>query len=152
MVFLRSGALQMVSVQNKEVGSYYQQQIREHRTRYMQCWSRLLAAISDSRPGMLGASPAANRPRDRDRQQIKDAFNTFNKEFETLITAQKGYSIPDREVAASIKKECIDLIDQKYKTFYGRWNSVEFSKNPEKYIKYKPEDVLDALSHLFEIH
>ncbi|KAJ3006892.1 UNVERIFIED_CONTAM: Exocyst complex component 7 [Siphonaria sp. JEL0065] len=78
------------------------------------------------------------------REQIKDRFKNFNTEVESMYATQKGYTIADPELRNTIMKEVKDVLVPLYAHFQERYMTIEFSKNPSKYIKYD-KTTLDAV-------
>lgn len=89
--------------------------------------------------------------RDKDRNSVKERFAGFNKEIEEISRLQRGYSIPDVELRESIKRDNKEYILPKYNTFYDKFSCLNFSKNPEKYLKYAPEQVAALLDRFFDV-
>ena len=77
-------------------------------------------------------------------------FQGFNKELEEVCRAQKVYAIPDVNLRESLKKDNKDFILPKYQTFYEKYTAINFTKNTDKYIKYTPVDVDNAISNFFD--
>ena len=77
-------------------------------------------------------------------------FQGFNKEIEDLHRIQKGYAIPDRELKDSLLQENKDYILPKYNDFLNKYKGTNFTKNPEKYIKYSVEQVETMMSQFFD--
>lgn len=52
----------------------------------------------------------------------------FNKEMEEMSRVQRSYSIPDRELRESLKRDNMEYILPKYQAFYDKWvaESVPF--------------------------
>ncbi|KAI5727473.1 hypothetical protein M8J77_002830 [Diaphorina citri] len=70
---------------------------------------------------------------------------------EEISRIQRGYSIPDVELRESIKRDNKEYILPKYKAFYDRYSTLPFSKNPEKYVKYTPEQIAALLDRFFDV-
>jgi len=49
-----------------------------------------------------------------------------------------------------MRKSVIDLIVPLYAKFVERYAEVNFTKNPSKYIQYRPEELDVHLQHLFD--
>ncbi|CAM1296983.1 Uncharacterised protein r2_g626 [Pycnogonum litorale] len=81
---------------------------------------------------------------------IKDKFTGFNKEIEEICRIQKGYAIPDVELRESMKRDNIGFILPKYQLFYDKYVNMPFTKNPEKYLKYKPIRVGELINEFFD--
>lgn len=88
--------------------------------------------------------------RDKERQMIKERFKGFNDGLEELCKIQKVWAIPDTEQRDKIRQAQKDIVKETYGAFLHRYGSVPFTKNPEKYIKYRVEQVGDMIDRLFD--
>jgi len=148
----KTGVLKIVCEQNREVENYYHEQIKEYRKQYLQCWNRLVGFFAEYQRAMPQGSPSLNsRLKDKEREKLKETFADFNKEFETLTFLQKSYSVPDAELATILRKESKDLILTRYSLFYNTYHATNFTKNPDKYIRYTPQDVITTIERLFDL-
>lgn len=107
-------------------------------------WSKLLAHVE------LLEDFDSSKLRDKDRQQLKDKFASFNRELEECTKVQRGYSIPDPELRESLKRDNKETILPPYSKFYNTYSSQPFSKNRDKYIKYNPVQVATQLDGYFD--
>ena len=78
-------------------------------------------------------------------------FQGFNKELEDILRIQKGYAIPDPELREHMKKDSKDFILPAYRMFLDKYKRLNFTKNPEKYVKYSIQDVADVVDKLFDM-
>lgn len=78
-------------------------------------------------------------------------LQVFNKEFDELAREQRSYSVPDIELRESLKRDNKEHILPKYQTFYDKYSSVQFSKNPDKYIRYSPAQVSSVIDTFFDV-
>jgi exocyst complex component 7 len=67
-----------------------------------------------------------------------------------MTAAQKAYAVPDAELRASLRQTVVDRIVPLYTRFLERYASLPFSKNPGKYILYKPAELEAHFRHLFD--
>lgn len=124
----------------------YNKMILDFKASYGTSWNRLLAAVSlDDAP-----RPINGRVKDKERQIIKDKFATFNKELEDAVKIQRKVTVPDVILREGLKRDNTENIIPAYTAFYDVYSDVSFSKNPDKYVKYKPQEVLDKLNTLFD--
>ena len=84
------------------------------------------------------------------KQSIKDRFKGFNNEIEEIVRVQRCFSIPDTHLRDSMRTENVNLVVPLYQEFHKAYSKAPFTKNPEKYLKYTPEDVDDMLLSLFD--
>lgn len=91
---------------------------------------------------------------------------------EEITKVQKSYSIPDVELRESLKRDNKEYILPKYNAFYERfchrnvvvmrreificvffcrYASLNFTKNPEKYVKFTAEQVSSKIDSFFDV-
>lgn len=140
----RSGLIEVLSIAEPECEITYRDMIQESKAAYLQSWSKLLAHVE------LLEDFDSSKLRDKDRQQLKDKFASFNRELEECTKVQRGYSIPDPELRESLKRDNKETILPPYSKFYNTYSSLPFSKNKDKYIKYNPVQVATQLDGYFD--
>ncbi|XP_072029922.1 exocyst complex component 7-like isoform X1 [Amphiura filiformis] len=146
----RSGLLSLVVHSKPDIERDYEEKIRIQKTEYSRSWSRVLQHVIDgSKPMAVNLDPS--KMKDKERQQIKDRFKGFNQDFEDLFKTHKGYAVPDPQVREDLRRESKQMIVQQYTMFRDRYVVTSFTKNPEKYIKYTPEQVSSQIDHFFDI-
>ena len=69
---------------------------------------------------------------------------------EEIYKIQKAYTIPDTEMREALKKDNKDYVLPQYRDFLGRYKHTNFTKNPDKYIKYSPADVATFIDQFFD--
>lgn len=86
------------------------------------------------------------------RDVIKEKFKTFNKDFEEICTAQMKYAIPDVALRLQVINEVKAILLPMYNRFYDRYTASDndFSKNPEKYIKFTKEQLSATMDKFFD--
>ncbi|XP_013396537.1 exocyst complex component 7 [Lingula anatina] len=151
----RNGLLSLVHSYNKEVETYYNEQILEQKKLYSQSFSRILHYIMEvhkpiSQHYVQSPDLAQAKLKDKDKQNIKDKFAGFNKEMEELRKIQKSYAIPDSELRENLKQDNKDFILPKYEMFWKKYVNTNFTKNPEKYMKYTKDEVETMLDGFFD--
>lgn len=148
----RSGLIELIHMWNKDVEMFYEDKILEQKKHYSQSWSRVmhyLLEINEPMSTQRMTNPDA-KLKEKERQNIKDKFSGFNKEFEDIVRTQKVYAIPDQELRASLKKDNVEYIIPAYRIFLDKYRKMNFTKNPEKYIKYSIEDVEAKIKEFFD--
>lgn len=83
------------------------------------------------------------------REVIKDKFKAFNTDIEEMYKHQKSWTIPDADLRMSLLKEIKNVLLVLYVRFYERYQTLEFSKNPTKYIRYDKEQLDEMLNEFF---
>ena len=63
---------------------------------------------------------------------------------------QRTISVPDVLLREGLKRDNAENLIPQYNAFFEVFADVNFSKNPEKYIKYKPHEVSAMLNKLFD--
>ncbi|CAG9773527.1 unnamed protein product [Ceutorhynchus assimilis] len=142
----RSNLLELYLISEPNCEEYYYTSIQEHKKAYSQCWNKLLNYIELDDPYQHG-----EKLKDKERAALKEKFAGFNKEIDEISKVQRGYSIPDIELRESIKRDNKELIIPKYNAFYNRYGVLNFTKNPEKYIKHKPDEVSAITDRFFDV-
>ncbi|GLV46766.1 Exocyst 70 [Carabus blaptoides fortunei] len=146
----RGKLLDFVAISEPQCEQEFYKMIQDHKKSYFQSWSKLLSNIwtSDDTPVIL---MHGEKLRDKDRALIKERFAGFNKEMEDIAKVQRSYSIPDVELRESLKRDNKEYILPKYNQFYETYANVNFTKNPEKYIKFSPEQVSAHIDRFFDV-
>lgn len=81
---------------------------------------------------------------------LKERFLGFTRELEELAKSQRSYSVPDGRLREEIRKELQKAIIPLYIAFYNKYRGVSFSKNPAKYAKYTPDQVISIINTFFD--
>ncbi|KAL1198346.1 Exocyst complex component EXO70A3 [Cardamine amara subsp. amara] len=82
---------------------------------------------------------------------VKDKFKTFNSQFEELHHRQCQWTVPDIELRESLILAIADDILPAYRSFLKRFGPmIESGKNPQKYIRFTPEELERMLDDFFE--
>ena len=148
----QSKMLELVHKWNPDVEGYYEEQILEQKRVYSQSWSRVLTYVLEAHNPISQQrtlSPEA-KLKDKERQIIKDKFTGFNNEIEAIHKIQKAYTIPDPELRDSMKQDNKDFVLPKYKIFLEKYQRMNFTKNPEKYMKYTIHNIENLINDFFE--
>uniref|UniRef100_A0A452QUP6 Exocyst complex component 7 n=1 Tax=Ursus americanus TaxID=9643 RepID=A0A452QUP6_URSAM len=137
--------LKLVAVTQKTAERSYREHIEQQIQTYQRSWLKVTDYIAEKnlpvfQPGL----------RDKERQMIKERFKGFNDGLEELCKIQKAWAIPDMEQRDKIRQAQKNIVRETYGAFLHRYGSVPFTKNPEKYIKYRVEQVGDMIDRLFD--
>ncbi|XP_052782114.1 exocyst complex component 7-like isoform X2 [Mya arenaria] len=143
----RSALIELIHLWNKDVEMFYRDQILEQKKHYSQSWSRVMHYILEMNEPMSSQRMLSpdTKLKDKEKQNIKDKFTGFNKELDEILRTQKGYAIPDTELRTQMKKDNIEFIVPAYRIFLEKYRKLNFTKNPDKYIKYTVENVEDII-------
>lgn len=143
----RSNVLELLLLTEPECERNYMDLIQELHGSYQRTWARLISMIS---PLEDLPRPVNGRVKDKERSVLKERFSGFNKELEETCKVQRCVSVPDVILREGLKRDNAENIIPQYNAFFESYADVQFSKNPEKYVKYKPQDVAAMLGNLFD--
>ncbi|XP_043924051.1 exocyst complex component 7 isoform X12 [Protopterus annectens] len=143
----KCGLIKLVAVTQKTAEKSYQEHIQQQIQTYQRSWSKVIDYINEK---SLPAFQPGAKLKDKERQMIKDKFKGFNDGLEELCKIQKAWAIPDKEQRDNIRQVQKQIVTEAYNTFLQRYATVSFTKNPEKYIKYRPEHVAEMIDKLFD--
>ncbi|KAM4526615.1 exocyst complex component 7 isoform 6-T6 [Fundulus diaphanus] len=143
----KSELIQLVTVTQRKAESSYRELIKQQIDMYQRSWLKVLEHLTDR--NMPVFQPGA-KLKDKERQVIKDKFKGFNDGLEELCKIQKGWAIPDKEQRDSIRQSQKKIVSDAYRAFLQRCANISFTKNPEKYHKYRPEEVEEMIEKLFD--
>ncbi|XP_046709074.1 exocyst complex component 7 isoform X11 [Silurus meridionalis] len=143
----KSELIQLVAVTQKKAESSYRELIQQQILTYQRSWMKVTDHLTERN---LPALQPGTKLKDKERQVIKDKFKGFNDGLEELCKIQKVWAIPDKEQRDAIRHAQKKLISDTYRAFLHRCANVAFTKNPEKYNKYTPEQVEDMIERLFD--
>lgn len=143
----KSELIQLVAVTQKTAERSYREHIEQQIQTYQRSWLKVTDYITEK---SLPVFQPGVKLRDKERQMIKERFKGFNDGLEELCKIQKAWAVPDTEQRDRIRQAQRDIVKETYGAFLHRYASVPFTKNPEKYIKYRVEQVGDMIERLFD--
>ncbi|XP_051015035.1 exocyst complex component 7 isoform X3 [Acomys russatus] len=143
----KSELIQLVAVTQKTAERSYREHIEQQIQTYQRSWLKVTDYIAEKN---LPVFQPGVKLRDKERQMIKERFKGFNDGLEELCRTQKAWAIPDTEQRDTIRQAQKSIVKETYGSFLHRYGSVPFTKNPEKYIKYRVEQVGDMIDRLFD--
>lgn len=143
----KSELIQLVAVTQKTAECSYREHIQQQIQTYQRSWLKVTDYIAEKN---LPVFQPGVKLRDKERQMIKERFKGFNDGLEELCKIQKAWAIPDTEQRDKIRQAQKNIVKEAYRAFLHRYGSVPFTKNPEKYIKYRVEQVGDMIDRLFD--
>ncbi|XP_005407509.1 PREDICTED: exocyst complex component 7 isoform X7 [Chinchilla lanigera] len=143
----KSELIQLVAVTQKTAERSYREHIEQQIQTYQRSWLKVTDYISEKN---LPVFQPGVKLRDKERQMIKERFKGFNDGLEELCKIQKAWAIPDTEQRDKIRQAQKNIVKETYGAFLHRYSSVPFTKNPEKYIKYRVDQVGDMIDRLFD--
>ncbi|XP_044033689.1 exocyst complex component 7 isoform X8 [Siniperca chuatsi] len=143
----KSELIQLVTVTQKKAESSYRELIEQQIQMYKSSWVKVTEHLADRN---MPVFQPGTKLKDKERQVIKDKFKGFNDGLEELCKIQKGWAIPDKEQRDFIRRSQKKVVSDAYKAFLQRCANISFTKNPEKYNKYRPEEVEEMIEKLFD--
>ncbi|XP_026131823.1 exocyst complex component 7 isoform X12 [Carassius auratus] len=143
----KSELIQLVAVTHKKVESSYRELIEQEIQNYQRSWLRVTEHLTERN---IPAFQPGTKLKDKERQIIKDKFKGFNDGLEELCKIQQGWAVPDKEQRDAIRQAEKRVVSEAYRAFLHRCANISFTKNPEKYHRYSPEQVEDMIDRLFD--
>ncbi|XP_064181060.1 exocyst complex component 7-like isoform X2 [Anguilla rostrata] len=143
----KSELIQLVAVTHKQVESSYQELIEQQVQVYQRSWWRVIEYLMDRNTPTV---QPGQKLKDKERQQIKDKFKGFNDGLDELCKVQKAWAIPDKEQRDTLRQVQKTVVSEAYRGFLHRYANVSFTKNLDKYLKYRPEQVEEMIGRLFD--
>lgn len=129
---LQDPAMSAVMKDDINLTSFYQMEISNCVEKYLVSWQRVSSIVSQ---------PLI----DIDKRQLKAIYNTFEKELEQILEAQKNYTVVDGAYAYLIKLRIKEMILKNHERFYAiMTESIGGDKN-FKYDALSIEVVIDEL-------
>uniref|UniRef100_A0A673CMJ4 Exocyst complex component 7 n=1 Tax=Sphaeramia orbicularis TaxID=375764 RepID=A0A673CMJ4_9TELE len=141
----KSELIQLVTVTQKKAESSYRELIEQQIQMYQRSWLKVTEHLTDRN---MPVFQPGTKLKDKERQVIKDKFKGFNDGLEDLCKTQKGWAIPDKEQRDFIRQAQRKVVSDAYRAFLC--TNISFTKNPEKYHKYRPEEVEEMIEKLFD--
>ncbi|XP_066470306.1 exocyst complex component 7 isoform X3 [Tiliqua scincoides] len=143
----KSELIQLVAVTQKTAEKSYKELIEQQILTYQRSWLKVTDYILERN---LPVFQPGVKLKDKERQVIKERFKGFNDGLEELCKIQKAWAIPDPEQRDNIRQTQKTIVQETYAAFLNRYGNVPFTKNPEKYIKYRVEQVGEMIERLFD--
>ncbi|XP_072339911.1 exocyst complex component 7 isoform X11 [Scyliorhinus torazame] len=143
----KSELIQLVAVTQRHPDKTYKGHIAEQLQTYQRSWFKVTTPITESN---MPTFQPGTKLKDKERQAIKDRFKAFNDGLEELCKIQKSWAIPDKEQRNKIRRAQKENVTGAYRVFWQRYSNVPFTKNTEKYIKYRVEQVEEMIEKLFD--
>eukprot|EP00794_Sanderia_malayensis_P009128 gene9128-10101_t len=135
--------------------SEYKDTMEEDTKSYEKSWNKVINHLLEVNAPLsqekLNEAIEKRHLKDKYKQGIKDKFKGFNTDFDDLKQIHKIYAMPDEELRERLYTRISELYVPLYSQFLLRYRDVEFTKNPEKYIKYSLDDFKRNLATMFEI-
>ncbi|XP_070021639.1 exocyst complex component EXO70A1-like [Nicotiana sylvestris] len=130
--------------------------VQQHANQYKRIsWSKILQTLSVQGVSTAGSGSFTGEVTSSNsgisRSTVKDRFKTFNMLFEEIHQRQSQWTVPDSELRESLRLAVAEVLLPAYRSFIKRFGPmIEGGKNPQKYIRYTPEDLERMLAEFFE--
>lgn len=130
--------------------------VQQHANQYKRIsWSKILQTLSVQGVSTAGSGSFTGEVTSSNsgisRSTVKDRFKTFNMLFEEIHQRQSQWTVPDSELRESLRLAVAEVLLPAYRSFIKRFGPmIEGGKNPQKYIRYTPEDLERMLTEFFE--
>uniref|UniRef100_A0A8C2AR35 Exocyst complex component 7 n=1 Tax=Cyprinus carpio TaxID=7962 RepID=A0A8C2AR35_CYPCA len=142
----KSELIQLVAVTHKKVEGSYRELIEQEIQNYQRSWLKVTEHLTERN---IPAFQPGTKLKDKERQIIKDKFKGFNDGLDELCKIQQGWAVPDKEQRDAIRQAQKRVVSEAYRAFLQCAN-ISFTKNPEKYHRYTPEQVEKMIDKLFD--
>uniref|UniRef100_A0A3Q4I4G5 Exocyst complex component 7 n=1 Tax=Neolamprologus brichardi TaxID=32507 RepID=A0A3Q4I4G5_NEOBR len=141
----KSELIQLVTVTQKRAETSYKELMTQQIETYQRSWLKVTEHLTERNMPVI---QPGTKLKDKERQVVKDKFKGFNDGLEELCKIQKGWAIPDKEQRDLIRHNQKKVVSDAYRAFLCA--NISFTKNPEKYHKYRPEEVEEMIEKLFD--
>uniref|UniRef100_A0A3Q3M4W7 Exocyst complex component 7 n=1 Tax=Labrus bergylta TaxID=56723 RepID=A0A3Q3M4W7_9LABR len=138
----KSELIQLVTVTQKKAESSYRELIEQQIYMYKSSWVKVTEHLTDR--NMPVFQPGTKKQTNRQLFFLQG----FNDGLEELCKIQKGWAIPDKEQRDFIRQSQKRVVSDAYRSFLCA--NISFTKNPEKYHKYRVEEVEEMIERLFD--
>ncbi|XP_035253396.1 exocyst complex component 7 isoform X4 [Anguilla anguilla] len=143
----KSELIQLVGVTNRKAEVSYRELMEQQMQVYQRSWLKVTEYVTDRN---MPTFQPGTKLKDKERQMIKEKFKGFNDGLEELCKIQKVWAIPDKEQRDAIRQAQRKVVSDAYRSFLSRYGNISFTKNPDKYCKYRPEHVEEMIEKLFD--
>eukprot|EP00048_Salpingoeca_helianthica_P024971 m.36775 g.36775 ORF g.36775 m.36775 type:complete len:668 (-) comp9718_c0_seq2:26-2029(-) len=87
----------------------------------------------------------------KEKETIKERYSAFNDEFDRIIAEQQAFSVPSEGLRKSLRADNANLLMPLFKRFDMHYRHSGFTtKNPQKYLRFTPDEVQEKLENIFE--
>ncbi|KAH7306903.1 hypothetical protein KP509_22G036600 [Ceratopteris richardii] len=122
-------------------------QVRVYAANYVRtAWKTVFSCLRDE-----GLTTNGRLSSGVSRVAIKDRFKNFNLAFEEACAAQSSFVVPDPQLREELRIAIAEKLIPAYRSFVGRYgNFLETGRQPDKYLKYSPDDLENHVIDLFD--
>ncbi|KAJ7957511.1 Exocyst subunit Exo70 family protein [Quillaja saponaria] len=113
-----------------------------HKSYQRETWSKVLQCLSFDGLSVNGKVA---------KSMLKERFKSFNTMFDEIYKTQSTWVVSDEQLQSELRVSISAVMIPAYRSFMGRFKqSLESSRQAEKYIKYQPEDIETLIEELFD--
>ncbi|KAI9183707.1 exocyst complex component exo70 [Blastocladiella emersonii ATCC 22665] len=127
--------------------SKYERTVKRHRDALQDQFKPLLEQLMDVTVIQGGA--IRRDMSSSERTGVKDKFSKFNTSIEDIVKSLRVCAVPDPELRAVLIKDAKNFVVPMYERFVNKYQTSDFSKHKEKYIKFDVTQVERMLDGLF---
>ncbi|KAJ3371109.1 Exocyst complex component 7 [Allomyces arbusculus] len=125
----------------------YDRALRRHRDAFQDMFRPVLEYLMDVT--VIQAGAIKKDMSSNERAAIKDKFAKFNAAFDDVVKNLRVCAVPDAELKAALVKDAKGFVVPMYQRFLTKYQTSDFSKHKEKYIKYDLAQVEQILDKMF---
>ncbi|KAL7669473.1 hypothetical protein ACOME3_010128 [Neoechinorhynchus agilis] len=133
-----------------DIEDQYNQDIEMYKNEYSNCYTKLVHVLQNLLEWHNNQHIPDSRLKEKDRDAIKEGFNTVNREINYLIEKHDTYMIHDIDLRKTLKEDAKIRIIPLYTKFYQTFTRKDFTKNQGKYILYSVEHLSHRIDNFFE--
>ncbi|KAB5573234.1 hypothetical protein DKX38_000428 [Salix brachista] len=117
--------------------------LRQHHKAYTrETWTRLLQCLNHD--GLMANGKLS-------KTILKERFKMFSAMFDEIHRTQSTWVVSDEQLQSELRISVSAVVTPAYRSFVGRFQQYLTSgRQPDKYIKYQPEDIENLIDELFD--
>ncbi|XP_041943760.1 exocyst complex component 7-like isoform X3 [Alosa sapidissima] len=125
----------------------WESRTEEQKQKYLQSWLAVIEYLKDE--GIPPVQPGSEL-KEKECRLIKGKFKSFNDSLEELLRAQREWAIPDPDQREALSRGQVYVVGQAYRAFLQRYEQVNFTRHPQKYNQYSPEELDEMIERFFD--
>lgn len=147
-IFTRNTTMQpLLERAVSDIEQHYTDLIEYEMKSYQKGFAKLIPFLGQE---MSISGSQADKPNKAQKALLKEKFKGFNTELEELCRVHGQYSIPDSRLRQRVREDNIELLGPLYSEFFRVYGQSKFTSKPEKYLKYTPQKLEEALNKFFD--
>jgi hypothetical protein len=125
----------------------YSNWVEEQKTVYRKSWEKPVSYLLDD---TYKNNKSLGTAGSKGYSITKSRFKNFNSDIADLFTQQVQFFIPDDDLRRSMRTMLVKMVVPQYQAFLAKYGDDNFSKHPEKYIKFDADVLETLLGRFFE--